>query len=53
MAGLEDATQVFYVSPHKALSNDIHRNLQIALAPATEAFPVARVQAECDWKGRR
>ena len=27
---LEDATQVVYVSPLKALSNDVHRNLEIA-----------------------
>ena len=29
---LPDATQVVYVSPLKALSNDIHRNLEIPLA---------------------
>jgi len=29
---LEDATQVIYVSPLKALSNDIHRNLEEPLA---------------------
>jgi len=29
---LADATQVVYVSPLKALSNDIHRNLEIPLA---------------------
>ena len=29
---LEDATQVVYVSPLKALSNDVHRNLEIPLA---------------------
>jgi ATP-dependent Lhr-like helicase len=29
---LEDATQVIYVSPLKALSNDIHRNLELPLA---------------------
>ncbi len=30
--GLPDATQVVYVSPLKALSNDIHRNLEAPLA---------------------
>ena len=30
--GLADATQVVYVSPLKALSNDIHRNLEAPLA---------------------
>ncbi len=29
---LPDATQVIYVSPLKALSNDIHRNLEVPLA---------------------
>ena len=29
---LEDATQVVYVSPLKALSNDVHRNLELPLA---------------------
>src|SRR3974390_2830058 len=29
---LEDATQVVYVSPLKALSNDIQKNLEIPLA---------------------
>src|SRR5690242_18040795 len=29
---LEDETQVVYVSPLKALSNDIHRNLEVPLA---------------------
>jgi len=29
--GLDDATQVLYVSPLKALSNDIHKNLQAPL----------------------
>ena len=29
---LEDATQVVYVSPLKALSNDVHRNLEVPLA---------------------
>src|SRR5215472_8204720 len=31
-APLADATQVVYVSPLKALSNDIHRNLEAPLA---------------------
>ena len=30
--GLEDATRVVYVSPLKALSNDIHKNLEAPLA---------------------
>src|SRR3954471_16154668 len=30
--GLKDETQVVYVSPLKALSNDIHRNLEEPLA---------------------
>src|SRR5215467_6426959 len=29
--GLKDETQIVYVSPLKALSNDIHRNLDIPL----------------------
>src|SRR5215471_11650313 len=29
---LEDATQIVYVSPLKALSNDIQRNLEVPLA---------------------
>ena len=33
---LEDATQVVYVSPLKALSNDIHRNLEEPLAGIAE-----------------
>jgi len=33
---LESTTQVVYVSPLKALSNDIHRNLQIPLKGITE-----------------
>ncbi len=32
---LEDATQVVYVSPLKALSNDVHRNLEVPLAEIT------------------
>jgi ATP-dependent Lhr-like helicase len=34
--GLADATQVVYVSPLKALSNDIHRNLEAPLAGVRE-----------------
>ena len=30
--GLKDETQIVYVSPLKALSNDIHRNLEVPLA---------------------
>lgn len=33
---LEEATQVVYVSPLKALSNDIHRNLELPLAGIRE-----------------
>ncbi|HLY00749.1 MAG TPA: DEAD/DEAH box helicase, partial [Roseiarcus sp.] len=33
---LADATQVVYVSPLKALSNDIHRNLEAPLAGVRE-----------------
>ncbi len=33
---LEEATQVIYVSPLKALSNDIHRNLELPLAGIRE-----------------
>src|SRR5262249_43449010 len=39
---LEDATQVVYVSPLKALSNDIQRNLQV---------PLAAVRAELEAMG--
>ena len=35
-APLADATQVIYVSPLKALSNDIHRNLEAPLAGVRE-----------------
>ena len=34
--GLADGTQVIYVSPLKALSNDIHRNLEAPLAGVRE-----------------
>ena len=34
--GLEDATQIVYVSPLKALSNDIHKNLEAPLAGIAE-----------------
>ena len=36
--GLKDETQIVYVSPLKALSNDIHRNLEIPLAGIGEAL---------------
>src|SRR5690606_37585920 len=36
--GLPDRTQVLYVSPLKALSNDIHRNLETPLAQLEQAF---------------
>src|SRR5215470_690171 len=35
---LEDATQVVYVSPLKALSNDIQRNLEVPLAGIRDAL---------------
>ncbi|HKE19332.1 MAG TPA: DEAD/DEAH box helicase [Kofleriaceae bacterium] len=34
--GLPDATQVVYISPLKALSNDVHRNLEAPLAELGE-----------------
>ena len=34
--GLKDETQIVYVSPLKALSNDIHRNLDLPLAGIRE-----------------
>jgi ATP-dependent Lhr-like helicase len=34
---LTDGTQVVYISPLKALSNDIHRNLEVPLAELQEA----------------
>ena len=37
--GLPDETQVVYVSPLKALSNDINRNLEAPLAGIREALP--------------
>jgi ATP-dependent Lhr-like helicase len=36
--GLEDETQIVYVSPLKALSNDIHRNLDVPLAGIRKAL---------------
>src|SRR5687767_4829331 len=40
---LEDSTQVVYVSPLKALSNDIQRNLQL---------PLVGIQAELEEMGQ-
>src|SRR5215471_16183690 len=37
-AGLQEETQVVYVSPLKALSNDIQRNLEAPLAGIREAL---------------
>ena len=34
--GLADATEVVYVSPLKALSNDIHKNLEVPLAEISQ-----------------
>src|SRR5262249_4138985 len=50
---LKDETQVVYVSPLKALSNDIHRNLEAPLAGIREAlaeqgFPDVDIRA---WGG--
>lgn len=39
--GLDDATHVLYVSPLKALSNDIHKNLQAPLAGIRENMAAA------------
>ena len=36
--GLTDETQIVYVSPLKALSNDIHRNLELPLAGIRKAL---------------
>src|SRR4051812_12066865 len=38
---LPDETQVVYISPLKALSNDIHRNLQVPLIGIREAAVAA------------
>jgi len=40
-AGLADETRVVYVSPLKALSNDIHRNLELPLAGIEERLEAA------------
>src|SRR4029078_6999499 len=37
--GLSDETQIVYVSPLKALSNDIHRNLDVPLVCIRKALP--------------
>src|SRR5437763_16951098 len=37
--GLPDETQIVYVSPLKALSNDIRRNLEVPLAGIREHLP--------------
>src|SRR5215470_2735429 len=39
--GLDDRTQILYVSPLKALSNDVHRNLEAPLAELA-AYAAAR-----------
>ncbi len=41
--GLPDGTEVVYVSPLKALSNDIHRNLQQPLAEIAELAEAAGI----------
>ena len=43
---LADEIQVVYVSPLKALSNDIHRNLQIPLAEIGEAASAAGLKLD-------
>src|SRR5436853_1912078 len=43
---LPDETQVIYVSPLKALSNDIHRNLEQPLAEIREAALAAGLQPQ-------
>jgi ATP-dependent Lhr-like helicase len=57
---LPDETQILYVSPLKALSNDIHKNLQVPLAgsrPSTvTASPIwtaflSRVWLQAEWSG--
>ena len=40
---LEDETQIVYVSPLKALSNDIQRNLEAPLAGIREALALPRI----------
>jgi ATP-dependent Lhr-like helicase len=45
-SGLKDETQVLYISPLRALSNDVQKNLQIPLRELAEldpAFPKIRV----------
>ena len=39
---LEDRTEVLYISPLKALSNDIHKNLEIPLAEIFDGAPPIR-----------
>lgn len=43
---LTDETQVVYVSPLKALSNDIHRNLQVPLEEIREASLAAGLEPQ-------
>jgi ATP-dependent helicase Lhr and Lhr-like helicase len=42
---LPDATAVVYVSPLKALSNDVHRNLELPLAGIAEELERAALPA--------
>ncbi|WP_428268573.1 DEAD/DEAH box helicase [Haliangium sp.] len=42
--GLPERTQIVYVSPLKALGNDIHRNLEVPLAELGEAFTAAGLE---------
>ena len=45
--GLKDETQIVYVSPLKALSNDIHRNLELPLAGIREGACARAWPARC------
>ena len=57
--GLNDETQIVYVSPLKALSNDIHRNLDLPLAGIRKALrahrtcPMSRSDPGCAPATRR
>ena len=45
---LPNQTQILYVSPLKALSNDIHKNLDIPLAEIAELAAAQRRRARAD-----
>src|SRR5258708_15503504 len=42
---LEDRTEVLYISPLKALSNDIHKNLELPLAEILEGTGLPAIRA--------